>query len=186
MTKHLLTAAALALFAPAALADPVTKIVTIDTPKYEGTKTYTRDKEEGTFVRDTELTRKSDGATATREYDRQRTAHGYNAEGTLTRFNGQTYDYDAKVRRGEYRVGRSQVLRNSTARWSLRAGPSARAATDRLHQLPRQGRRPRAPVLFGDQSVMLAGTLPPFAASSRITALCSQMFISALPSLVPV
>jgi len=114
MTKHLLTAAALALFAPAALADPVTKTVTIDTPKYEGTKTYTRDKQEGTFVRDTELTRKSDGATATREYDRQRTAHGYNAEGTLTRFNGQTYDYDAKVRRGEYRVGRSQVLRNSS------------------------------------------------------------------------
>ena len=141
MTKLLLTAAAVALFAPAALADPVTKTVTIDTPKYEGTKTYTRDKQEGTFVRDTELTRKSDGATATREYDRQRTetgvtasgsttrfngdqrsfdyertrtAHGYNAEGTLTRFNGQTYDYNAKVRRGEYRVGRSQVLRNSS------------------------------------------------------------------------
>lgn len=141
MTKLVLTAAAVALFAPAALADPVTKTVTIDTPKYEGTKTYTRDKDEGTFAKDAELTRKSDGATATREYDRQRTdtglsasgsttrfngdtrsfdyertrtAHGYNAEGTLTRFNGQTYDYDAKVRRGEYRVGRSQVLRNSS------------------------------------------------------------------------
>ena len=90
--------------------------------------------------KDAELTRKSDGATATREYDRQRTDtgmiasgsttrfngdtrsfdyertrtdHGYNAEGSLTRFNGQTYDYSAKLRRGEYRVGRSQVLRNS-------------------------------------------------------------------------
>jgi len=141
MTKLLLTAAAVALLAPSALADPVTKTVTIDTPKYEGTKTYTRDKEEGSFSKDAALTRKSDGATATREYDRQRTetgmtasgsttrfdgdtrsfdyertrtAHGYNAEGTLTRFNGQTYDYDAKVRRGEYRVGRSQVLRNSS------------------------------------------------------------------------
>ena len=141
MTKLVLTAASVALFAPAALADPVTKTVTIDTPKYEGTKTYTRDTDEGTFSKDAELTRKSDGATATREYDRQRsetgvtasgsttrfngstrsfayertrTAHGHNAEGTLTRFNGQTYDYDAKVRRGEYRVGRSQVLRNSS------------------------------------------------------------------------
>ena len=60
------------------------------------------------------LTRKSDGATASRDYERQRTAHGYNAEATLTRFNGETYDYTAKVRRGEYRVGKSQVLRNSS------------------------------------------------------------------------
>ena len=30
----------------------------------------------------------------------------------LTGFNGQTYDYNAKLRRGEHRVARSQVLRN--------------------------------------------------------------------------
>jgi hypothetical protein len=141
MTKLLLTGIAAALIAPAALADPVTRTITIDTPKYEGTKTITRDKEEGTLSRDAELTRKGDGAVATREYDRQRTdtgvtasgsttrfngdtrsfdyertrtAHGYDAEGTLTRFNGQSYDYTAKLRRGEYRVGKSQVLRNSS------------------------------------------------------------------------
>lgn len=141
MTKYLLAGAAAAILASGALADPVTKTVTIDTPKYEGTKTYTRDKEEGTFSKDAELTRKSDGATATREYDRQRTdtgltasgsttrfngdtrsfdyertrtANGYDATGTLTRFNGESYDYTAKLRRGEYRVGRSQVLRNES------------------------------------------------------------------------
>ena len=114
MTKLLLAGVAAILIAPAALADPVTKTITIDTPKYEGTKTITRDKEEGTLTRDTDVTRKSDGATASRDYTRTRTAHGYNAEGTLTRFNGKTYDYTAKLRRGEYRVGRSQVLRNSS------------------------------------------------------------------------
>jgi opacity protein-like surface antigen len=141
MTKFLLAGVVAALVAPAALADPVTKTITVDTPKSEGTKTYTRDKEEGSFSKDAELTRKSDGAVATREYDRQRTdsgivssgsttrfngdtrsfdyqrtrtAHGYDATGSLTRFNGQTYDYSAKLRRGEYRVGKSQVLRNSS------------------------------------------------------------------------
>lgn len=36
------------------------------------------------------------------------------------------------------------------------------------------------------QSVRFDGTLPPFLANSFITALCSQMFISALPSVAPV
>jgi len=36
------------------------------------------------------------------------------------------------------------------------------------------------------QSLRPAGTVPPFFASSRITALCSQMFISADPSVAPV
>ena len=114
MTKLLLAGIAAVLIAPAALADPVTKTITIDTPKYEGTKTITRDKDEGILTRNTDLTRKSDGATASRDYTLTRTAHGYNAEGTLTRFNGETYDYMAKLRRGEYRVGKSQVLRNSS------------------------------------------------------------------------
>lgn len=143
MKTLLLTGLAATWLASAAMADPFTKTVTVDTPKYEGTKTIARDKEEGTVSRDAELTRKSDGATATREFDRartddgftatgtttrfngdtrsfeyerDRTAKGYNAEGSLTRFNGKTYDYDAKVRRGEYRVARSQVLRNENGR----------------------------------------------------------------------
>ena len=143
MTKLLLAGAAATLIATAALADPVTRTITIDTPKYEGTKTITRDREEGTLSRDTDLTRKADGATASRDYDRHRTdtgftatgsttrfngdtrsfdyertrtANGYTAEGSLTRFNGKTYDYDARVRRGEYRVSRTQVLRNENGR----------------------------------------------------------------------
>jgi hypothetical protein len=139
MTKLFLAGAAAAIVATGAFADPVTKTVTIDTPKYEGTKTITRDKEAGTLTRDTDVTRKSDGATASRDYERQRTdtgviasgsatrfngdtrsfdyermrtAHGYTAEGSLTRFNGKTYDYNARLVRGENRVFKSQVLRN--------------------------------------------------------------------------
>src|SRR5262245_21728929 len=141
MNKFLLAGVAAALIAPAAMADPVTRTVTIDTPRYEGTRTVTRDQEAGSLSRDTDVTLKSDGATASRDYDRQRTdtgvtesgsttrfngdtrsfdyertrtAHGYNATGTVTGFNGNTYDYSAKLRRGEYRVGRTQVLRNDS------------------------------------------------------------------------
>lgn len=126
-----------------ALADPVTRTYTIDTPRYEGEKTVVRDREVGTVSKDAELTRKSDGAVAIREYDRARTdsgavalgsttrfngdtrsfdyertrtAHGYNADGSVTRFNGDTYDYNAKVRRGEHRVARTQVLRNDSGK----------------------------------------------------------------------
>jgi len=143
MTKFLLAGIAAVLIAPAAAADPVTKTITVDTPRYEGTKTITRDQEAGSLSREAELTRKSDGAVATRDYDRQRTdtgvtasgsttrfngdtrsfdydrtrtAHGYNATGTLTGFNGNSYDYSAKLRRGEYRVAKSQVLRNENGR----------------------------------------------------------------------
>ncbi len=115
MTKLLLAGAAATMFATAAFADPVTRKITIDTPKYEGTKTITRDREEGTLSRDTDLIRKADGATASRDYARTRTTDGYTAEGSLTRFNGKTYDYDAR-RRGEYRVSRTQVLRNENGR----------------------------------------------------------------------
>lgn len=135
-------AAALAIAGPA-LADPVTRTYTFDTPRFEGSKTVTRDREEHMVARDTEVVRKSDGAVATREYDRDRnaggivasgsrsqfdgdsrswnyeasrTARGYNAEGSLTRYNGSSYDYTAKVRRGENRVARSQVLRNDNGR----------------------------------------------------------------------
>ena len=143
MTKFLLAGIAAVLIAPTAAADPVTKTITVDTPRYEGTKTITRDQEAGSLSREAELTRKSDGAVATRDYDRQRTdtgvtasgsttrfngdtrsfdydrtrtAHGYNATGTLTGFNGNSYDYSAKLRRGEYRVAKSQVLRNENGR----------------------------------------------------------------------
>lgn len=144
MTKIHVAAIAAILTAPAAaLAEPVAKTITIDRPKYEGTKTVTRDREAGTVSKDAEVTRKSDGATATREYDRQRTEdgwtasgsrtrfdgdtrsweyqrdrtrHGYNAEGTLTTAGGKTYELDAKVRRNDNHYMKKQVVRNDDGR----------------------------------------------------------------------
>lgn len=84
------------LCAPAvALADPVTRTVTIDGPRVEGSRTVTRDREAGTVVRDTELTRRSDGATASSHYQRQRTETGFTASGTATGFNGATRSFEA-------------------------------------------------------------------------------------------
>lgn len=141
MTKLNWAGAAAVMMTSAALAEPVTRTYTFDTPNYEGVKTVTRDKEAGTVSKDAELTRLSDGAVAGREYDRSRTedgfvasgsrtqfdgdsrnwdyqrtrtGNGWNAEGSATGFNGKSYDYNAKLRRGEYRVGRSQVLRNES------------------------------------------------------------------------
>jgi len=143
MTKLIFAGAAAMMVTGAAFAEPVTRTYTVDTPNYAGTKTVTRDTAVGTVSKDAELTRKSDGAVATREYDRARTdtgfvasgsrtrfdgntrswdyertrtGNGWNAEGNVTGFNGKSYDYSARLRRGEYRVGRSQVLRNDQGR----------------------------------------------------------------------
>lgn len=139
MTKLIWAGAAALLMTTAAVAEPVTRTYTVDTPKYEGEKIVTRDRDAGTVSKDAELIRKSDGAVASREYDRARTedgfvasgsrtqfdgdtrswdyqrtrtVNGWNAEGNIAGFNGQSYDYDAKLRRGEHRVAKSQVLRN--------------------------------------------------------------------------
>ena len=50
--------------------------------------------------RDAELTRKRDGATATREYDRQKTESGWTASGSATNFRGQTRGFEAMHSRG--------------------------------------------------------------------------------------
>lgn len=67
-----------------------TKTVTIDTPKYEGTKVITRDKEAGTKTGSAELIRKEDGAVATRNWERQRTENGFTRNAERTNFNGET------------------------------------------------------------------------------------------------
>jgi len=64
MNKILLVPALAAILAVPALAEPVTKTVTIDRPNIDGTRTITRDKEAGTLSVDTQVTRASDGATA--------------------------------------------------------------------------------------------------------------------------
>ena len=93
MLKFMIIGAALCAPA-AALAEPRTRTVTIDTPRFEGSRTVTRDREAGTLVRDAELTRRSDGATATRHYERQRTETGFTASGTATGFNGGTRSFE--------------------------------------------------------------------------------------------
>jgi hypothetical protein len=94
MKAIILTAAVAALAASAAIAEPVTRTTTVDKPNYEGSRVIVRDKAAGTVSRDTEVTRKSDGATATREYDRARTDTGVTASGSATGFNGKTRSFD--------------------------------------------------------------------------------------------
>lgn len=132
-----------AMIGSAALADPVTRTITYDGVRYDGTKTVTRDREAGTVSKDWDVVRASDGATASRDYDRSRTdsgfvasgsrtqfdgdtrswdyqrtrtPHGYTADGSFTRYNGSTYDYNARVVRGQHRVGKAQVIRNDSGR----------------------------------------------------------------------
>ena len=122
-----------------AFAEPVTRTVAIDMPRYEGTRPTTRDREAGTLERDAILTRSSDGAVATRSYDRQRTdagallsgsttrfdgetrsfnaertrtARGYRTEGSVTGFNGESYAYQAVGRRTPNGFVRRQGLRD--------------------------------------------------------------------------
>lgn len=114
MRNLALTLIAAGLCLPAAaLAEPRTRTMTIDTPRYEGSRTVTRDREAGTVSRDSEVTRRSDGATRSRDYSRERTANGYRAEGSVTRFNGETFDYSAAGRRTPNGFVRRQGLRNS-------------------------------------------------------------------------
>jgi hypothetical protein len=94
MNKFLLVPALAAILAGPALAEPVTKTITIDRPNVDGTRTIVRDKEAGTLSSDTQVTRASDGATATREYDRTRTADGFTASGSATNFNGETRSFE--------------------------------------------------------------------------------------------
>ena len=94
MKKFLLVPALAAILAGPVMAEPVTKTVTIDRPNYDGTATIVRDKEAGTLSRDTQVTRASDGAIATREFDRTRTADGFTASGSATNFDGETRSFE--------------------------------------------------------------------------------------------
>lgn len=81
-----------------ALASPATaqttKTTVVDTPQYNGSRTVTIDREAGTVARDASVTRKSDGALATSEYDRARTETGVTASGSQTGFGGKTRSFD--------------------------------------------------------------------------------------------
>jgi len=111
--KSFLILAVTTLAASAALAEPHTRTATVDGPTVAGTRTIVRDPAAGTLKRSTDATRKRDGATASRDYSRTRTATGFTATGTATGFNGQTYTGTGqRVRNGDgsgYTAGQTIV-----------------------------------------------------------------------------
>ena len=85
-TALVLAATGLAAAPAAAQQD---RTVTVDAPQYEGTRTSTYDRDEKTLTRETQVTRKSDGATASSSLERQRTEDGVARERTSTDFQGR-------------------------------------------------------------------------------------------------
>ena len=94
-TKILIASAAVFALAPA-YAEPVTKTVTVDGPRYDGTRTVVRNKAAGTLTRETDVVRARDGATASSDYSRTRTDAGVAVSGSQTGFAGRTrsFEYD--------------------------------------------------------------------------------------------
>lgn len=96
--KSLFLVAPLAMIAALPAYAQSSRTTSVDRPNYEGTRTVSRDGE-GTVTRDTDVTRKSDGATASHDYTRTATGDGWTANGSTTGFNGQTSSASAsKVR----------------------------------------------------------------------------------------
>ncbi|MGB5484003.1 hypothetical protein [Parasphingorhabdus sp.] len=87
------------LVASPALAER-SKTVTVDNEKVSGTKTVTRDGQ-GNVAMAGELTRKQDGATATRDYNRTRTEDGWTASGQQTDFKDRSSGFDYQRSRTE-------------------------------------------------------------------------------------
>lgn len=92
--KFLILSSAVLLALPAAASAQQGRTVTFEGPRYEGSRTTTIDRQAGTVSRDGQLTRLSDGAIATRSYDRQRTEAGSVSRGSTTNFQGQTRGFD--------------------------------------------------------------------------------------------
>jgi hypothetical protein len=95
--KYLITLPLIAFaLAGAVQAEPKTRTSTFDGPNASSTKTTVHDKEAGTFTSDRDITRKSDGATASVNRERQRTENGVSGSGSATGFNGKSasYEYD--------------------------------------------------------------------------------------------
>ncbi len=96
MKSVLIALTVASLGATAAFAEPRTRTTSFEGPNATGTRVTVRDPAAGTLSRDTSVTRTSDGATATRTYDRGRTESGVSASGSATGFGGKTrsFDYD--------------------------------------------------------------------------------------------
>lgn len=104
MRTNFWTTLTVAMLLPApALAEPATRTVTVDTPNYSAERVITRDREAGTYTRDTSVIRKEDGAVATRNWESQRTDTGRVMSGSQTRFNGDTRTFEGeRMRHGNH------------------------------------------------------------------------------------
>jgi hypothetical protein len=111
-----------------------TRTWTYDGPKYSGTRTVERDKEAGTLSRDVEVTRKSDGATASRSYDRQRTENGYTATGQATGFKGQSYAFSGSGTRTENGFTRNQTVTNGAGETVFDRDVNVTRANGQVHR----------------------------------------------------
>ncbi len=112
-TILLISMAALAASGPAA-AEPVIRTTIFDGPRVDATRVAVPDREAGTFKRDTTATRTSDGATASRTYDRTRTDSGVAVSGSATGFAGNTRSYAYERSRSDngYTTGGTATGRN--------------------------------------------------------------------------
>lgn len=92
------------------------KTVTVDAPRYEGTRTATYDHDEHTLTRETDVTRKSDGATASSSFERQRTDDGVTRERSSTDFEGRTSssNYERQQTADGWEAEGQHVRRNGT------------------------------------------------------------------------
>ena len=92
------------------------KTVTVDAPRYEGTRTATYDHDEHTLTRETDVTRKSDGATASSSFERQRTDEGVTRDRTRTDFEGRTSStgYERSRTADGWEAEGQQIRRNGT------------------------------------------------------------------------
>jgi hypothetical protein len=110
-TRMLIGSAALFVLAPAS-AEPITKTVSVDGPRYDGTRTTVRDRTAGTLTRETDVVRTRDGATASSNYSRTRTDAGVAISGSQTGFAGRTrsYEYDRT------RTDSGSIVRGSVSR----------------------------------------------------------------------
>jgi hypothetical protein len=86
-------ASAAAMLATPVYADPQTRTVTVDGPKFDGARTIVRDKQAGTLTRESDFVRARDGATASSNYSRTRTGDGVSVSGSRTGFAGRTSSY---------------------------------------------------------------------------------------------
>ncbi|MES2097281.1 MAG: hypothetical protein V4459_11040 [Pseudomonadota bacterium] len=96
-----------------------TRTTTVDTPNYDGTRIVTRDGA-GNVSRDTDVTRKSDGATASRDVDRTKTDTGYTASGSASGFDGKSVSYAGSRTKTDtgYTTSQSLTGGGGTTLWS--------------------------------------------------------------------